>query len=69
MNVTQAFLTEHWKANWKIAAEDYIELQRLADKLIETDGHSFECQFSGCTCSRTEDYKAARTEYLRYRRS
>lgn len=32
---TKDFLIEHWKANWKLACEDYMELQAVNKGLLE----------------------------------
>ena len=48
--------------------EQLIKLLKLADALLETDGHELACPFRGCECEYGEDYKVARAAYLDLRR-
>jgi uncharacterized protein YchJ len=45
--------------------EEQARILQAARRLVAVDGHTTKCLFTGCTCGAVENYKAARTEFLR----
>ena len=44
------------------------ELLTVADELVKTLSHAFECKFQGCTCGKVQKQRALSLEYWRLRR-